>query len=301
MFLITTVLRPKPKQVMIGCEGAIELVHLGGFYGCWTVLINGVPLDVPPYEVGNGTTIENWWSEIIQAIREDGRVSIKYVGELHTIWSNNTTEYVRIELIGLPNPDSPNLSAINDYPDVSPDELNPTRLLENPVENFPESFSKVSFCLAPSTCAAQGADIIINRSIPLPAGTYYMEYQLNEGNWQRIEKTYSVQKHADDVGMDLFRIFDESGWALIDTNGGGNGTLDEDGLRRHPTPFESYRARAEIRDAPLVPDIQPELAIRKPTTLKFRTSLGTGTDAVQLYFGGDVELHACTYAFWPGL
>lgn len=163
----------------------------------------------------------------------------------------------------------------------------------------PDGFATV--CLAPSTCVEQGVDIIINRSIPLPAGTYYMEYQLNDGDWQRIEKTYSAQVHADDLGSSLFRIFDENGLALIDTGGGGNGALDEAELQYHPTPFESYRARVSINASPLVPFYRPELAIQTPTTLKFRASLGMGTDAVPLYFGGDVELHACTYAFWPGL
>lgn len=286
----------------ISCEGAIELVHLGGFYGCWTVLINGVPLNVPPYEVSIGTTIENWWSEIIGAVQEDGRTSLHYDGESHTVWRNNTNENIRIELIGLPNPDFPtDLTGIRDYFYNSPEEMNPTLLLENPLENNPEEFNKVSFCLAPSTCAAQGVDIIINRSIQLPAGTYYMEYQLNDGDWQRIEKTYSSQVHADDLGSSLFRIFDEDGWALIDTGGGGNGALDQDEFQEHPTPFESYRARNGIRASPLVPFYKPELAIRKSTTLRFRVSDGVGVDAVPMYFGGDVELHACTYGFWPGL
>lgn len=186
----------------ISCDGALDRVDLGGFYGRWTVKINGVPLDVPPYEVGNGTTIENWWIPVLTAINEDGRVSLEYDGELHTIWRNNTNENIRVELIGLPDYDSPYLTGIRDYFYDSPEGMNPTLLLENPLENNPQEFNKVSFCLSPKVyyLAIDDKGLVPSDGIysgtitpPLPGAvlSFNIQQYLPSGNNWRVFNVHS--------------------------------------------------------------------------------------------------------------
>lgn len=158
------------------------------------------------------------------------------------------------------------------------EEFNPTQF---------DRYKEVRFCIAPNTpsCIPVGAELL---EVPYQstANTYFAQYRLNGGAIQRVEFIANEGIAASDLAYELFgQIQDEHEVMLFAMDGG-----------THICPFYAYHFQYEVRSANS--SLNP--SEDRPTTLEFMMNPNIeGIDAIQLYFGEDVTLHACSYKEWP--
>lgn len=85
----------------ISCVGATNTAITTGFYGDWTLKVNGVVAEVPPYDDGFlPEPIEGHWIAIIDYLEQIG-VMVSFEGEMTSVWTNTTSENIRLEFQSL--------------------------------------------------------------------------------------------------------------------------------------------------------------------------------------------------------
>jgi len=252
----------------ISCEGALVYCDTGGVWDVFIVNVNGV--DYP----------DRYGPELSEILFIDEQGS-----ELHWRWYNKTSETIRVEIRN---------ATIYEYEDgwgeepVPGEETNPTRVV-----NFEEK--TVKFCLSPGiNCEPVGADVLEIDS--LPAGKYYLNYTINNGEVRTLEYIAELEEHPYDVAKALFgMITDDKGWRLI-VLGGGSQAVGEDG-EYHPAPFWAYLFKGIMAAETMYGD--GEEYINEPVTITFvKIPRDDGTDAVDVYFGQSTTIHACSYKTW---
>lgn len=255
------------KDNQLSCEGATSYVDTGGVYGDFIININGTDYYEP------------YGEEVSDILYIDSSE-----GESHWKWFNKTTDNLRVEVRNC-------VISETDY--GWQENTNPTRFVDFEEET-------IKFCLSKgSSCKPIEADILpIEGS--LPAGTYYINYRVNNGEIKTRTFTIDTEKHPYDVASGLFGyVSDDKGWRLF-ILGGGSQSVGEDG-EFHPAPFWSYLFKGSISSAETIYG-NNENYINEPVTVEFISAPdGIGTDAVDLYFGQSTIVHACSYKTWVGV
>lgn len=157
---------------------------------------------------------------------------------------------------------------------------------------WPEFTSGNVFLGKPVTnCDAYGAEILAVGEV-IPIGTYFVEYRLNGDQFGRIEHTVLDPISPYDLALFLFLpIKGADNRVLFSLDGGST-----------VAPFHSYLFRGILNAAESINE-QSNLAtdFDQPTTIEFRTNpQDSATDAVQMFFGKNVTIHACAFKEWPG-
>ena len=147
-------------------------------------------------------------------------------------------------------------------------------------------------------CEPMGAEILpIGDS--LSAGTYYINYKVNNGELKTRSFTINTDTSPFGVARGLFGyVSDDKGWRLFVLDGGNQAIGEDD--EYHPAPFWSYFFEGSVTAAETMYEGGEEY-INDPVTVEFiSTPDGIGTDAVDLYFGQSTIVHACSYKTWSG-
>lgn len=260
-----------PQTNTISCDGATNTCKLVLNHNASnsTELLNAVT-DAFTFQV-NGLFFEYIPSYLERSIELIGDVANPgSFSRAEVTFKSNSDENVRLKLIKQPESFTLNVSNTN----------NNTTLMGDMEGNF-------TVCLAPNTpsCTPVGAELL---EVPYQstANTYFAQYRLNGGPIQRAEYTTDAPIAPSDLALSLFgQIQDEHEVMLFAMDGG-----------THICPFYAYHFQYEVRAASSSLNPSEDRA----TTLDFIMNPNIeGIDAIQLYFGKDVTLHACSYMEWP--
>lgn len=257
----------------ISCEGALNYVDTGGIWGNYIVNVNGVDYYEP------------YGPELNEILYMENRG-----GELYWTWFNKTSDTLRVEMRNCTMYE-------NDYGWApEPEEGKEPNLTR--VVDFQQKTLK--FCLSGGIACETIEAEILPQVNSFSAGTYYLNYKINNGSMKTVSYTIDKEIHPFDLAQRLFgTITNDKGWFLF-ILGGGNALIGTDG-EYHPVPFWSYLFKGSITPSETVYGSGDGEFINEPITVDFISGPGVGTDVVPLYFGQNTTVHACSYRTWVGV